>query len=484
MTNSALAAPLGAPLPRVLSHPEFRSSAGAEAVDLAESAGLVLEPWQRNAVNIALAERPDGRWSCFEVGILVARQNGKGAILEAIELAGLFLFGESLILHSAHEFKTAGDAFRRLRALIDGSDDLRRRVARMRTANGQESIELTSGQLLRFVARSKGSGRGFPADRLVLDECQELPEVAVDALLPTLSARPNPQVIYTGTVPGPMNNGEHFERVRDRGRRGEAALAWLEWSPDTTAGVVDLDDPDVWAQANPAMGHGRIDAEFIARERATLSDDGFARERLCIWPESSSSTAIDLSAWSSLVDMEDVRPKPVAFAVEVSTDRQWTHIGVAGVRSDGRRHVQVVTSMRGTSGAAERLAELVEQWSPVAVALDPSGPAGSLLPALTEARVDVETLSAREVAQACGLFIDAVSGFTDGEEREPWVRHPGQAHLDVAVAAATTKPLAGAAVFVPLDRSTDIGPLRAVTEALFVLERETSKKPKRSGAVW
>jgi hypothetical protein len=39
-----------------------------------------------------------------DVGLVVPRQNGKGTILEARELAGLFLFGES-ILHTSHEFR-------------------------------------------------------------------------------------------------------------------------------------------------------------------------------------------------------------------------------------------------------------------------------------------------------------------------------------------------------------------------------------------
>lgn len=80
-------------------------------VELAAAAGLFLDPWQEFCLESALWERPSPddeerwEWSSFEVGILVPRQNGKGAILEARELGGLFLFEESLILHSAHEFK-------------------------------------------------------------------------------------------------------------------------------------------------------------------------------------------------------------------------------------------------------------------------------------------------------------------------------------------------------------------------------------------
>ena len=59
-------------------------------------AGLVLDPWQELVVDGAHGVREDGKWAAFEVGVNVPRQNGKGGILEARALAGLFLFGERL----------------------------------------------------------------------------------------------------------------------------------------------------------------------------------------------------------------------------------------------------------------------------------------------------------------------------------------------------------------------------------------------------
>jgi hypothetical protein len=132
LTSSTLAAPRGAQRPRVSHVPAGVSSAGVEAVELAASAGLVLDEWQAFVLESSLRERRVGdelKWSAFEVGLIVSRQNGKGSILEARELAGLFLFGEQLILHSAHEFKTAQEAFRRVLSLVENTDDLRKRVA-------------------------------------------------------------------------------------------------------------------------------------------------------------------------------------------------------------------------------------------------------------------------------------------------------------------------------------------------------------------
>ena len=260
---------------------------GRDAVALAAHAGLVLDDWQQYVLRKALATR-GSRWAAFEVCLILARQNGKGSCLEALELAALFLFGAELILHSAHKFDTSADAFRRILALIERNPDFDREVAKVIRSHGSESIELKTGQRLRFVARSSGSGRGFAADLVILDEAFNISDDAMASMLPTLSTRPNPQVWYTSTAGD--QDSVHLARVRDRGLAGgDPSLAFFEWSADPHdpacgAGCTEHDDPAdeaVWAKANPGLGY-RLTAEHITRERATLSPEAFARERLSI----------------------------------------------------------------------------------------------------------------------------------------------------------------------------------------------------------
>lgn len=471
-TISPLVELIGVQRPRVATFPPAVTSSGVEAVELARSAGLVPDPWQEFAVDVILGERADGKWASFEAALLVARQNGKGGILEILELAGLFLLGERLILHSAHEFKTSQEAFLRIKGLIDGCDDLRKRVARIRTSHGDEGIELIGGQRLRFVARSRSSGRGFTGDRIILDEAQELPRTAMGALLPTLSARPNPQVIYAGTVPSPTNDSEHFESVRDRGRRGDdPSLAWLEWSPDPTGpddsyDELDLDDRAAWSASNPALGY-RITTETIGRERNALGAEEFSGERLSIWPGSSNvSTVVDMAVWAKLTGVEATRPVPVAFAVVASPDRRWSTIAVAGQRSDGHRQLQIVQTGRGTDWVVARVVELAAEWKPLAVAVGADDPVASLIPDLLLAKVKLLTVSTREFARGCGMVVD---GITDGT-----VHHSDQPVLNVALTAARKKRTGEQWVWTPPSGpATDISPLKAVTLALFAL---TSKK--------
>ena len=128
---------------------------------MARRAGLSLDDWQELVVSGALRTQKNGKWSALEVGVDVARQNGKGGILEARELAGLFCFGERMIIHSAHRYDTSMEAMRRLLMLIEDTPEFDGQVKRVARTNGEEGIELKTGQRIRFRTRTKGGGRGF-----------------------------------------------------------------------------------------------------------------------------------------------------------------------------------------------------------------------------------------------------------------------------------------------------------------------------------
>lgn len=457
---------LGVQRPRVLSVPEsVSSSAGVEAVELAASAGLILDEWQRFALECILAERADGKWAAFEAALIVPRQCGKGAVLEAVALSSLFLFGERLTLWSAHEFKTASEAALRVLALIEGSDDLRKRVARVRTSHGEEGIELLTGERLRFVARSTGSGRGFTGDRIILDEAYKLPEAALGALMPVLSSRPNPQIIYTSSAGHADSNV--LRSIRDRAvKGGDPHLAYLEWSADPS---LASDDRAAWAQANPALGI-RISLEHVEREFAAMPEAEFARERLGIWDEAAGvDAALSIELWQRCFDGTSRVLDPVALAVDVSPDGNGS-VAAAGSRSDGLTHVEVIDSRPGTQWLAPRIAELVRKWSPSCVVLDAGSPAGALLPDLDRAGVRVEKVAGREVAQAAVAFSSAVN--------QEQLRHLDQPHLNAAVAAAKRRMVGDLWAFGRRGSFVDISPLVASALAAWGHAQHVGRAPQ------
>ena len=471
----------GEQLPRISSFPPSVGTAGQEAVELARMAGLVLDPWQEFVLANALGERPDGKWAAFEVGVVVSRQNGKGGILEARELAGLFLLGERFIVHSAHQFDTSLEHFHRLLALIEDTSDFDNRVVRVSRAHGSEGVELRGGQRIRFRTRTKGGGRGFTGDCLILDEAMDLPESAHGALLPTLSARPNPQVWYTGSAVDQevQENGVVLARIRERGLRGDdPALAYFEWSVEAALERIKpelLSDSRLWAQANPALGI-RISTEHVGRERLSMDARTFAVERLGIgdWPvtDITGGRVIDPDDWAACTDEGSQLRDPVCFAFDVSPDRS-SSIAVAGDRADGLAHVEIVEHGRGTGWVVARLAQLVKDHKTYSVLCDPAGPAGSLVPEVEavagklpggDSRLVV--ISAKEHAQACGSFFDAVM---DGR-----LRHLGTPELTAAIDGAKTRVLGEAWAWSRRSSAVDISPLVASTLALW----GNSQRPK------
>jgi len=471
----------GSQFPRVENIPAYVTSSGDEAVDLAAMAGLDLDPWQQYVLRNSLGERADGKWAAFEVGLVVSRQNGKGSILEARELAGLYLLGERLIVHSAHRFDTSLEAFQRLLNLIEAAPELSRRVKRVSRSHGEEGIELDNGQRIRFRTRTAGGGRGFTADCIILDEAMVIPDAMLRALLPTLSARSNPQIWYTGSAVD-QENDEHgvvLSRIRERGLSGDdKSLAYFEWSAETPLEKLSpavANDPNLWAQANPAMGR-RISSEYISNEYASMyGDRGFWIERLGVgdWPKTAPGNVrmISTDDWDACLDASSVPLDPVCFAFDITPDRSAACIAVAGHREDGLPHIEVIEHRRGTRWIGERLEELKAKHRVRTIYCDAYGPAGSMLPELERRRIDVTTLNAKEVAQACGIFYDSIAD-------SHTLRHIGTPELDSAVAGAITRPLGDAWAWSRKSSSVDISPLVATTVALWGLKNAKTSSPR------
>ncbi len=445
--------------PRFRSVPPAKASLGDKAVEFAAAAGLYLDPWQQDVLRGSMGVGSGGKWAARNVGLLVPRQNGKGSVLEARELFGMFVLNEQTIIHSAHRFDTSQDHFARMRNLIEGNPDLERHVQSTYTANGKESIVLRNGNRLKFKARTlSGSGRGYGSDLLVLDEALVLPEQALSAMSPTQIARPNPQTWFTSSSGYP--DSAVLWRMVKRGRSKAKRMAYFEWGCETGA---DPADPENWAQSNPGLGY-RLPMSELEDEFGKLTPEDFAREHLGIWDDQAAGGAFPPEAWDSALDpAADLSGTPT-FGVEVAEDRSWACIAAAGADSEGRTVVDAAEYRLGTAWIGPRAAEIARKHRRPRFVVRPGSPGGSLIADLMDRGLVVTQARGQDYSAACGLLYDAV---LEGD-----VRHYGQSQLDVSVAGARRKPSSDAWVWDPRRSGLDISPLVAVTLAMWGSQRK------------
>lgn len=484
MTSSLLAARRGSQTPRVANYPPYPLSAAPEVIELAEHAGLVLDPWQRYVLTHGLGQRLDESWTAPKVGCWVPRQNGKGAIIEALELAWLFLFDEDEIIHSAHQHRTSAKAYRRLEKLIRQTPDLHALVKQYRHANGEQQIELHAidcgggrscdcpGRLLQYNTRSRTALRGFTSPKLILDEAQELDLDQMAAILPTVSAMKNWQVWFFGTPPD--EPAAWVYGLRAEGEAGAPRLGWFDWG----AGTYDEKDPACRAlveapetvyATNPALGI-RIELETVDDERRPSGlGVKFPFERLGMWkPRVVKGRAIDPAKWAALADPDSKRAGDVAIGVEISPMRDYAAISVYGLRADGLGHGQVVQYEPGTAW----LPAAVQTWraalDPVAVGMG-TATYKALASDLKQLDITVsEQLDEPErgdLVVVGGPDMSAATGDIVADIRDAAFRYVPSRQLDTAAAAVQIRQSGDTVTLSRKDPDADLSPFGSLMVA-------------------
>lgn len=471
--SSATAARLGIQTPQIVRLPPAVHShaAAEEAIELAEEYGLELDDSQRVTINAAMGTREDETWAASEVADFEPRQNGKNDAIQAREMWGLFVAGEMLQIHTAHEFATANESFMRMERTLDSFPALRKQVFRFYRGHGDQAIHLRSGARLLYKARTGGSQRGFAeADLVVYDEAQHANKDHMSASAPSTLVNPNPQLWFAGS--GGLSTSELAWdlRIRALSTQDAGRLAYVEHTAEDIslddAGrpkskrPTDILDPAAWALANPAYGT-RISDEGLMTMYRILGEDRFARECLCIWdplPEMGSGGPISLGRWAELVDPDSTIVGSWAAAIDVSPDLKWTSVAAAGRRADGHLHVEVTRRQPGTEWVID-FAKRKAQELGIAFRIAATSPAGFLIPLLEEAYVPVVSVAAQEVTQACARFIAAVG--------EGTVHHLGGGELPAALSNATIAQHAnGATSWSRVKSAGDISSLVAATIAV------------------
>ncbi len=319
---------------------------GLEAV--AVEMGHPFIPWQSTAGRYLEALDRDGGHLYREVAVIVARQNGKTELLRPLIVKRLR--AKRRIMHTAQNRELPREVFYDVAEFMwehhrDLFPERNGRPTKPRYANGQEEIRLNNGAHYRIAAPTRGGARGPSNDDVIVDELREFDTWEfIGAAKPTMTARPDPQIIYLS------NAGEADSVVLNalRARAGEdPALAYLEWS---AAPERRIDDRRGWAEANPGLGYlpgimETLETEYRSNQLAdTLAL--FEVEHLCRWVNSTEPEVVGQAAWGRC--HRELEPPGRVF-VGISVDPSGSRVSAVAAwqQTDGRIALTLVADIMG-----------------------------------------------------------------------------------------------------------------------------------------
>jgi hypothetical protein len=484
--------------------PERDGSSGQEAVELAASVGWFADTEQRLMIDAMLSERA-GKWAAFETAVIEPRQNGKTDSGQVASLYDLFVRKVSRIVWTAHKYKTCADTFAWFAGVCENYDHLRKRVYKVTAGVGEQSIKLLprfTGPTMDFLARSTGGGRGLDGDITNLDEALYLNPTMMGALVPIMSAKPNPQLRYFSS--SGLLASEVLRGLRDRGRAGgDPSLMYAEWGCPQNIACVDpkcshlngsegcvLDDLDFIKIGNPAAG-GRITEDYLRGERRAFGSSmamliEHMRERMGWWEDPPTASEEKLfPLWPKRRDTGSIAlpGSRMALGMDTSWDRSATWVAAATELPNGRVRAEIVATGPGQGWVRSWLfgddPSRMTRLAPVGVAMQASGaPVSTLheelgLHAPAAQREALRGFTAADMARASGLLFDLID--RDGISI---VAHPA---LDAAAADAVAKPMSDAWVIDRKKSASDSAPLVALSAAVAALvgnvEEETPPPP-------
>lgn len=462
---------LGSRDPSVRVCPEYNKTDGTDAQRLLRAGGLILDPWQADALDDWMAVTPYGRWLCRTCGCSIPRQNGKTGLVQGRAEAGMIMYNEQVI-YTAHLQKTATETFEEMANFFETAA-LSKYVKDIKTALGREQIILNSGARVKFLARTRNGGRGQHGDLLIFDEAQELDADAQASFIPAISASLNPQVIYCGTPPDKKAFGVVFRGIRDNAIAGKSAMtSWFEYSVDE---IGDVHDQARWALTNPALGT-RILLSTIEGECEQMPPETFARERLGWWGPIEEEKQIDYAIPAELWDAcRSEEPKPegkTAYGVKFSADGAEIFLCGAVLPKDGPARISMIerqSTGRGTQWLADWLNE---RYSKAAcVVIDGRNGADVLVDKIAlvwRMKGSVIRPTARDVVASVSCLMDTLT-----EQTVTW--YYGQDDLRDSAITSIKRPIAGGWGF----GGDNSGPVEAAALALWgakTSKRDPNKK--------
>jgi len=465
----------GVQTPRIHSKLTDLPSKGQDMIDLATELGINLMEWQRFVCIHGHKVREDGRWAHSELGLIMARQQGKSTLMMLRILTGMFVWGEGLQLASAHRLTTSLETFRQIVGLIETHPKLEKEVKKIRWQHGAEEIELFGNR--RFVVKAaNNAARGLSKPETIhLDELREYKdEDAWSSMRYSMMAAKNPQVwVYSSA------GDQHsviLNKLRERALASATTndpIGWFEWSAEPDAPILLPSGEINWsafAQANPSLGI-TIHPDNL---KAVINDppDIVRTEVLAQWVDTINS-AIDAQKWA-LCQTEPIPLDPEKetwFGLDLSPDRKFGAL-VATQKLSGERFNLVLLHTWSNDysindlAVANDIAPYVRKYNVQTVAYS-KRTAQAVASRLVPAGIPITDMDGAIYAESCDRWLGAINSHR--------LQHGGQDELTQQTLSAAKLPY-GDGSWIIGRRASRVAVCAAVASALatyFATQQET-----------
>jgi hypothetical protein len=465
----------GVQTPRIHSKLNDLPSKGQDMIDLATELGINLMEWQRFVCIHGHKVRPDGRWHASELGLIMARQQGKSTLMMLRILTGMFVWGEGLQLASAHRLTTSLETFRQIVGLIETNPRLEKEVKKIRWQHGAEEIELFGNR--RFVVKAaNNAARGLSKPETIhLDELREYKdEDAWSSMRYSMMAAKNPQVwIYSSA------GDQHsviLNKLRERALASATTndpIGWFEWSAEPDAPILLPSGEinwDAFAQANPSLGI-TIHPDNL---KAVINDppDIVRTEVLAQWVDTINS-AIDAQKWG-LCQTEPIPldpEKPTWLGLDLSPDRKFGALTATQKLSGERFNLVLLHTWSNDYSlndlaVANDIAPYVRRYNTQTVAYS-KRTAQAVASRLVPAGIPITDMDGAIYAESCDRWLGAINSHR--------LQHGGQEELTQQTLSAAKLPF-GDGSWVIGRRASRVAVCAAVASALatyFATQPET-----------
>jgi phage terminase large subunit-like protein len=430
----------GVQTPRIYSKLNDLPSKGQEMIDFASELGINLMEWQRFVCIHGHKIRADGRWAHSELGLIMARQQGKSTLMMLRILTGMFVWGEGLQLASAHRLTTSLETFRQIVGLIETNPKLEKEVKKIRWQHGAEEIELFGNR--RFVVKAaNNAARGLSKPETIhLDELREYKdEDAWSSMRYSMMAAKNPQVwIYSSA------GDQHsviLNKLRERALASATTndpIGWFEWSAEPDAPILLPSGEMNWsafAQANPSLGI-TIHPDNL---KAVINDppDIVRTEVLAQWVDTINS-AIDAQKWAMCqIDAIPLDPEQLTWlGLDLSPDRKFGALVAAQRLSGERFYIQLLHTWSNDYSlndlaVANDIAPYVRKYNTQTVAYS-KRTSQAVASRLSSAGIQVTDMDGGIYAESCDRWLGAINSHR--------LQHSGQEELTQQTLSAAKLP--------------------------------------------